>query len=72
VGLLGLSFVSTSWMVWTVLMVAMLVIIGPRHPRTGDEHVPLDWTRKGLAIFAIVMFVLCFAPVPLEVVDLVK
>jgi membrane-associated protease RseP (regulator of RpoE activity) len=72
VGLLGLSFVSTSWMVWTVLMVAMLVIIGPRHPRTGDEHVPLDWTRKGLAIFAIVMFVLCFAPVPLEVVDFVK
>jgi membrane-associated protease RseP (regulator of RpoE activity) len=71
-GLAGLSFLSTSWMLWTVLMVAMLAIFGPRHPRTGDEHVPLDWTRKWLAIFAVVMFVLCFAPVPLEVVDFVK
>src|SRR6187200_2805220 len=29
VALIGLSFVSTSWMVWTVLMVAMLAIFGP-------------------------------------------
>ena len=72
VALIGLSFVSTSWMVWTVLMVAMLTIFGPRHPRTGDEHVPLDPARMWLAAFAVVMFVLCFAPVPLEVVDLVK
>src|SRR6185369_2754348 len=72
VALIGLSFVSTSWMVWTVLMVAMLAIFGPRHPRTGDEHVPLDPARMWLAAFAVVMFVLCFAPVPLEVVDLVK
>jgi membrane-associated protease RseP (regulator of RpoE activity) len=72
VALIGLSFASTSWMVWTVLMVAMLAIFGPRHPRTGDEHVPLDSARMWLAVFAVVIFVLCFAPVPLEVVDLVK
>ena len=31
--LIGLSFVSTSWIVWTVLTVAMLLVFGPRHPR---------------------------------------
>ena len=32
--LIGLSFVSTSWIVWTVLTVVMLFAFGPRHPRT--------------------------------------
>src|SRR5262245_19060354 len=69
--LVGLSFVSMSWIVWTVLMAAMLIVIGPRHPRTIDEHVPLDRARMWLAAFALVMFALCFSPVPAELVDLV-
>jgi membrane-associated protease RseP (regulator of RpoE activity) len=69
--LVGLSFVSLSWIVWTVLMAAMLLIVGPRHPRTIDEHVPLDRGRVWLAGFALAMFVLCFSPVPAELVDLV-
>ncbi len=70
--LVALSFLSTSWMLWTVLMVAMLVVFGPRHPRSADEHVPLDRPRIWLAVFAVVMFVLCFSPVPAEIIDLVK
>jgi hypothetical protein len=70
--LVALSFMSSSWLLWTVLMVAMLVMLGPRHPRSADEHVPLDGARIWLAVFAIVMFVLCFAPVPAEIIDLVK
>jgi membrane-associated protease RseP (regulator of RpoE activity) len=69
--LVALSFLSMSWIVWTVLMTAMLVIIGPRHPRTSDEHVPLDRPRIWLAVFALAMFALCFSPVPAELVDLV-
>jgi membrane-associated protease RseP (regulator of RpoE activity) len=70
--LIALSFLSSSWMLWTVLMMAMLVMFGPRHPRSADEHVPLDRARIWLAVFAIAMFVLCFAPVPAEIIDLVK
>ena len=70
--LVGLSFISLSWIVWTVLMTAMLVMIGPRHPRTSDEHVPLDRARMWLAAFALAMFILCFSPVPAELVDLVR
>jgi membrane-associated protease RseP (regulator of RpoE activity) len=61
-----LSFLSASWIVWTVLMVLMLFTFGPRHPRTVDEDVPLDRTRLILAIFAAVMFALCFTPAPIE------
>ncbi len=61
-----LSLFSTNWIVWTVLMVGMLALFGPRHPPTIDEHVPLDRTRTLLAIVALVMFVLCFTPVPIS------
>jgi membrane-associated protease RseP (regulator of RpoE activity) len=66
----GLTFVSSSWMVWTALMVVMLFTFGPRHPSTYDEDVPLDPVRKWLALFALVMFVLCFTPAPIEPLDL--
>ena len=69
--LVGLSFFSLSWIVWTVLMTTMLVVIGPRHPTTIDDHVPLDRPRMWLAGFALAMFVLCFSPVPAELIDLV-
>lgn len=69
--LVGLSFVSMSWVVWTVLMTAMLIVVGPTHPTTIDEHVPLDRSRLWLAGFALAMFVLCFSPVPADLVDLV-
>jgi membrane-associated protease RseP (regulator of RpoE activity) len=71
VGLIGLTFVSRSWLVWTVLTVVMLIAFGPRHPRTFDEDVPLDRTRLWLAAIALLMFVACFTPAPLEPLDLV-
>jgi membrane-associated protease RseP (regulator of RpoE activity) len=67
----ALSFVSTSWIVWTVLMIGMLAVFGPRHPPTIDEDVPLDRTRTILAIVALVMFALCFTPAPISPLDLI-
>ena len=57
---------SSSWIVWTGLMVVMLLMFGPRHPRVPDEHVPLDRTRMILAIVALAIFVLCFTPAPIS------
>ena len=70
-GLIGLTFVSRSWLVWTVLTVVMLLAFGPRHPRTIDEDVPLDRARLWLAVVALLMFIVCFTPAPLEPFDLV-
>jgi membrane-associated protease RseP (regulator of RpoE activity) len=65
-----LAYLSASWIVWTALMIAMLVLFGPRHPRVPDEDVPLDFSRVMLALFALAMFALCFTPAPIRAVDL--
>jgi membrane-associated protease RseP (regulator of RpoE activity) len=70
--LIGLTFISSSWLVWTVLTVVMLVAFGPRHPRTFDEDIPLDRSRLWLALAALVMFILCFTPAPIEPLQLVS
>jgi membrane-associated protease RseP (regulator of RpoE activity) len=57
---------SSSWIVWTGLMILMLVMFGPRHPRVFDEETPLSRSRKILAFVALVIFVLCFTPAPIS------
>jgi len=69
---LGLSVYSLSWIVWTVLLVAMLSFFGWRHPPTWDDHVPLDRARMWLAFAALVVFVLCFTPAPITPLDLIR
>jgi membrane-associated protease RseP (regulator of RpoE activity) len=70
VGMIGLSFLAVSWVLWAVLLGVMLRFLGARHPPTPDEDVPLDAGRLALAAFAVVMFVLCFTPVPVSQIDL--
>jgi membrane-associated protease RseP (regulator of RpoE activity) len=66
-----LTYYSTSWLVWTLLVVVMLVKFGLRHPPTLDEEVPLDRTRLILALVALVILVVCFTPAPIEPMDLI-
>jgi membrane-associated protease RseP (regulator of RpoE activity) len=68
---LGLAYFASSWIVWTVLILAMLLMFGPHHPRVFDEHVPLDRTRVALALLALVMFILCFTPAPITPMELI-
>lgn len=63
---IGLTFVSMSWLVWTILLVVMIVVLGPHHPRTIDEDVPLDRGRLVLAGVALLMLIICFTPAPIE------
>ena len=66
-----LASFSSSWLVWTILMVAMLFMFGPRHPRVFDEHVPLNRSRLILAFAALVIFILCFTPTPIQPLELI-
>ncbi len=63
----GLTLFSLSWLLWAVLMVVMLLLFGPRHPRTLDDHVPLDSRRRWVALATAAIFVLCFTPAPIQV-----
>jgi membrane-associated protease RseP (regulator of RpoE activity) len=60
-GLMG--FLSLGWLLWCVIV----RILGLRHPPVWDEGTPLDGKRRLLAVFALLMLVLCFIPVPLSV-----
>ena len=66
-----LTFYSSSWIAWAGLTVFMLLKFGPRHPRTLDHHIPLDRRRILVAIGALVIFVLCFTPAPIEFTDFI-
>jgi membrane-associated protease RseP (regulator of RpoE activity) len=66
-GAVVMCFVSvTSWMMMTLIMLVALYFLGPRHPPVLNEYEPLGKGRYALAIFAAIMFVLCFMPVPVE------
>ncbi len=67
-----LAYFHSSWIAWILLLALMIFMVGPRHPRVVDEHVPLDRTRLVLALAAVVMFILCFTPAPLEPTDLLR
>ena len=62
---IGLTFVSSSWIVWTILMIVMIMVVGPHHPPTLDDDQKLDTGRLLLAAFAVLMLILCFTPAPI-------
>ena len=62
---IGLTFVSSSWIAWTVLLLVMIATMGPRHPPTLDEDEPLDRGRLILAAVALVILIVCFTPAPI-------
>jgi membrane-associated protease RseP (regulator of RpoE activity) len=61
-----MTFFSLNWLLMTALMVAMLYIVGPRHPPTLDEDDRLGWVRYAFGVLALVIFALCFTPFPIR------
>ncbi|MEJ2634254.1 MAG: site-2 protease family protein [Calditrichia bacterium] len=68
--LLALNFVlivryfSFVWVVWIILI---LVLIGFRHPPTLYDSMPLDKNRRIIGWVTLVIFVLCFSPLPIYI-----
>jgi len=62
-----MTFFSINWLLMTVIMVAMLFIVGPRHPPTLNEADALGRTRYAFGFFALIIFILCFTPFPLRI-----
>jgi membrane-associated protease RseP (regulator of RpoE activity) len=67
----AMTFVSTSWLFLTVMMVVMLAILGPRHPRVIYEFEPLGRGRRLVAFLALIILAICFTPFPIEPYDLI-
>jgi membrane-associated protease RseP (regulator of RpoE activity) len=65
-GAIVMSTISMSWILMTLVMLAMLYFFGARHPRVVYEYEPIGAGRCVLALVAIAMLVLCFTPVPMQ------
>ncbi len=64
--ILALAYSTPALLLFTVLIVVMLAVFGPRHPPVMDEDAPLGSARLVLAIVALIVFILCFTPVPIR------
>jgi membrane-associated protease RseP (regulator of RpoE activity) len=71
-GAVLMTFVSSSWIFMTVMMLVMLLMLGPRHPRVILEHEPIGAIRTWVAVAAFVILAICFTPVPIEPYDLIR
>jgi membrane-associated protease RseP (regulator of RpoE activity) len=61
-----MTYFSLSWLLMTTLMLVMLFLFGPRHPPVLNEYESLGAPRRAVALFALVMLIVCFTPFPIE------
>ena len=59
--MLGLSLVSTSWLLWA----ALLLVFGRSHPPALNNAARLDIWHYGLGLIALLVFILVFVPRPI-------
>ena len=57
---------SYSWIAMTIMLLAMAIFLGIRHPRIVDEDTPLDPRRRFVAFCALIIFIVSFTPVPID------
>ena len=58
--LLALSFSWPGWLIWG----AITLIMGPAHPPTLFDEVPVGKWRRAIGYLCFAIFILCFIPVP--------
>lgn len=62
-GLAMPAFLADQWPGWAFWGV-LLLLLGFRHPPLLDRWEPLDRSRRAWAVVALLIFFLCFTPVP--------
>ena len=60
--IIALSFVYTGWLFFAFII---LFLIGTKHQPPLNEISPLDTKRIFIGILALIIFILCFAPIPM-------
>lgn len=56
------GFLWSGWWLWCVVV----GLLGVRHPPVRDETTTLDPLRRGLALAGLLLFLVCFMPVPIR------
>jgi len=58
--LFALSFWWQGWLIW----VGLALFMGPAHPPTLFDEVPLGKGRRIIGLLCLIIFILCFIPIP--------
>lgn len=64
-----LAVVSIALFFGWIILVMLVLFLGVRHPPPLNDLTPLDIKRKSVGVFAFVILVLAFAPVPMTPID---
>ena len=51
---------------WLLIAIIIILFIGTRHSPPLNEYSPLDTKRKIVGIIALIVFIICFAPIPIS------
>ena len=60
--LLPMGLLSLNWLVWAVLI--LILMRTTKHPPVYDVDAPLSSTNKKIGYLCLIIFILCFIPVP--------
>ncbi|MFQ6611480.1 MAG: site-2 protease family protein [Fidelibacterota bacterium] len=63
--LIPLSFFSINWLVWGLLILALMRTTS--HPPIQDIQAPLSLINKRIGLFCLLIFILCFIPAPFKI-----
>src|SRR3989304_665518 len=56
-------FAYPGWIIFAV----MLLLFGFKHPPPADPFTQLDFKRKCIGVLMLIVFLLCFTPIPLKI-----
>jgi Zn-dependent protease len=68
---IGIFFWRNGGSEWLIIAL-LLLVLGFRHPPLVDPWTPLDAKRRAWAMVALIIFLLCFTPLPLSAPETVK
>jgi len=60
---------SSGWIGWVVYAVLLALVLRIGHPPVADEYEKLGAPRIVVAIIGLIVFLLCFMPVPVTIVN---
>ena len=65
ISLIPLSFISLNWLFWGLLI--FFLMRSSKHPPIHDINIPLSKFNKRIGYICLIIFILCFIPVPFNI-----
>lgn len=61
------AYINSNWSGGFIYAILLVVMFAMKHPKVVDEDEPLGFWRGVLGFIALLVFILCFMPIPLKI-----